>query len=627
MNYITGENLSKDLGERILFQNIDISINKGEKVALIANNGTGKSTLLKILAGEQPSQTGEVRLRKGIKMAYLSQAPSFDGYQTIQDLIDFSSSATLGIIRDYEAALEAQSTNFNETTQRNLENASNLMDQADAWDYDRKLKEYLTLFQVTDYTQKIENLSGGQKKRLSIALTLIQNPDLLLLDEPTNHLDVSMIEWLENYLSRATMSLLMVSHDRYFLDAVCNKIIEMDNSKLFQYNGNYAYFLEKKALREQMDAITIGKAQQLMKTELEWMRRSPQARTTKSKSRIQAFYETEDKAKSGVRKDSLELEVKMTRIGGKILELKKVYKSFDQLQILNGFDYTFKKGDRIGVVGKNGCGKSTFLNIIMGLEQADSGKINRGETIIFGYYSQQGMNLKEDKRIIEVLKDVADVITLADGSSISASQMLTRFLFPPDMQYQYVSKLSGGEKKRLFLLMILMQNPNFLILDEPTNDLDIVTLNILEEFLENFQGCLLLVSHDRYFLDKLVDHLFVFEGQGEIKDYNGSFTEYRLEQVQKTKDDRAEKQNKIEPQKNIEPEKTKTKLSFKEKYEFEELEKELEKLEAEKAKLEESLTNQTTDYEQITNISEKLSAISSLIETKTDRWLFLSEFA
>ena len=626
MNYLNGENLSKDLGERILFKDLDISINKGDKIALVANNGTGKSSLLKILAHAEQPDNGIVRLRKGLRSAYLPQEPVFDE-GTIQNLIDHSSSHIMATIRAYEASLEAQTEDYNTETQRAFEHASAAMDEADAWDFERKLKELLTRFTITNYDQQISSLSGGQKKRLAISLAILQNPDLLLLDEPTNHLDLDMIEWLEKYLSNSNMSILMVSHDRYFLDSVCNQIVEMVDGRLQYYTGNYAYYLEKKAEMEAANASEIGKAQQLMNKELEWMRRSPKARTTKSKSRISAYYETEAKAKSGKKTQDLELAVKMTRIGGKILELKKVYKSYGDNVILKGLDYTFKKGERIGIVGKNGCGKSTFLNMIMDLEQPDSGKINRGDTIVFGYYSQDGMkHLKPEKRVIDVLKDVAEVITLADGATVTASKMLNLFLFPPQMQHQFVEKLSGGEKRRLYLLTVLMLNPNFLILDEPTNDLDILTLNKLEDFLADFGGCILLVSHDRYFLDRIVEHIFVFEGHGEIKDYNGSYTEYRLEQEEQAKQDKKDAKAAPLVLEKAKTEAPKLKLSFKEKYELETLEKELEDLETEKEQLESQLANNPSDFDIIAKASERLGIVLQEITTKSDRWLVLSEY-
>jgi len=624
MNFLSGEQLAKNLGERILFEELDISINKGDKIALIANNGTGKSSLLKILAKEDEPDAGIVRYGKNIRFAYLSQEANFEENQTIQELIDYSSSDVLSIIRSYESALNAQTDNFNTETQRVFNQASIKMDQYDAWDFERKLKEFLSRFNISDYNQPIASLSGGQKKRLAISLTLLNNPDLLILDEPTNHLDLEMIEWLENYLNKSYISILMVSHDRYFIDSICNQIIELNQGKLQTYNGNYAYFLEKKHHLELAQTTEIEKAKQLYKKELDWIRRSPKARTTKSKSRIGSFSKTEAKAKSGSKEKKLQLSVKMTRIGGKILELKKVYKSYKDLIITKGFDYTFKKGERIGIVGKNGTGKSTFLDVIMGIEPADSGKINRGDTIVFGYYSQEGIkNLKPNKRVIEVLKDIADVITLANGNKVSASQLLNQFLFPPQMQNQQVSKLSGGEKRRLYLLTVLMKNPNFLILDEPTNDLDIITLNKLEAFLEDFGGCIILVSHDRYFLDKVVEYIFIFEGNGIIRDFNGSYTEYRLSlNIQKSNKNHTQK-NLIKIEKKKE---TKAKLSFKEKYEFENLEKEIEHLEKEKAELELLISENSDDYEFVNEKAKILDQLIKDIDTKTDRWMILSEY-
>ena len=624
MNFLSGEQLAKNLGERILFEELDISINKGDKIALIANNGTGKSSLLKILAKEDEPDVGIVRYGKNIRVAYLSQEANFEDNQTIQELIDHSSSDVLSIIRSYESALNAQTDNFNTETQRVFNQATIKMDQYDAWDFERKLKEFLSRFNISDYNQPIDSLSGGQKKRLAISLTLLNNPDLLILDEPTNHLDLEMIEWLENYLNKSSISILMVSHDRYFIDSICNQIIELNQGKLQTYNGNYAYFLEKKHHLELAQATEIEKAKQLYKKELDWIRRSPKARTTKSKSRIGSFYKTEAKAKSGSKEKELQLSVKMTRIGGKILELKKVYKSYKDLIISKGFDYTFKKGERIGIVGKNGTGKSTFLDMIMGIEPADSGKINRGDTIVFGYYSQEGIkNLKPNKRVIEVLKDIADVITLANGSKVSASQLLNQFLFPPQMQNQQVSKLSGGEKRRLYLLTVLMKNPNFLILDEPTNDLDIITLNKLEAFLEDFGGCIILVSHDRYFLDKVVEHIFIFEGNGIIRDFNGSYTEYRLS-LDTQKNNKNHTQNNLK--KNEKKKETKAKLSFKEKYEFENLEKEIEHLEKEKTELELLISENSDDYEFVNEKAKILDQLIKDIDTKTDRWMTLSEY-
>lgn len=624
MNYLTGEKLSKDLGERILFQDIDISINEGDKIALIARNGTGKSTLLKILATVMPPDNGVVRLKKGLRWSYLDQNPSFESGYTIAELIQKNSHESLSIIQKYNDLLTKSQTHFDTQMQKELEQVTAEMDLNNFWDYDRQVTEMLSKLNITNLNQSIDTLSGGQKKRLAVALELIKNPDLLIADEPTNHLDVEMIEWLENYLKRSKQSLLIVSHDRYFIDNVCDKIIELENQQLYQFNGNYAYYLGKKAEQNEIESQSLDKTKKLFKSELEWMRKSPKARTTKSKSRIGDFYETEKIANSGKIDKNVQLSVKTTRIGGKILEMKKVYKAFDDLLILQGFDYTFKKGDRIGIVGNNGTGKSTFLNIIMEMEKADSGKINRGETIVFGYYSQQGMELKEDKRVVEVLRDVAESIEMADGSNLSASQLLNRFLFPPDMQHQFVSKLSGGEKRRLHLLMVLIKNPNFLILDEPTNDLDILTLNILEDFLNDFQGCLLLVSHDRYFMDKLVDHLFIFEGQGKVRDFNGTFTEYRLEaQVKLKKPPTPIEKNAEISSKQID--RDKKSLSFKEQKEFEMIESELAKLEENKSAIENSLSDKELSFEKISTLSEELGKITQSIDQKTDRWLELSE--
>lgn len=622
MNYLSVENLGKNYGERILFEGLTFGLSQGDKMALIANNGTGKSSLLKIIAGSDIADEGTVTLRNGIKIGYLAQEPNFDQSLSIQELINTTHTDVMKLIHEYEESLEDQSENFNEQTQKRLEEVSAQMDEANAWDYERQMKQILSKFNIQDLNQKVGDLSGGQQKRLSLAMLLLDNPELLLLDEPTNHLDMDMIEWLEKYLQQQKITLLMVTHDRYFLDRVCNHILELEDGNLYHHKGNYAYFLEKRAEREAAFDIEISKAGKLLKKELEWMRRSPKARTTKSKSRISNFYKIKEKAHSKKVKQELQLEVKMSRIGGKILELKKVYKSYGGLEILKGFDYTFKKGERIGIIGKNGVGKSTFLNIITQKETADSGKINTGETIVYGYFSQQGIQLKEDKRVIEVLKDIADVIVMADGKKISASQLLQHFMFTPDMQYTYVSKLSGGERRRLYLLTVLMKNPNFLILDEPTNDLDLLTLNKLEEFLLQFKGCLILVSHDRYFMDKLTDHLFVFKGNGLIEDHYCSYSEYRERQQFEEKEIKQAEKETVEKPKLKE---TKKKLSYKEKYEYEQLEKEIEQLEIEKKNLEAQLSSLNLDFESMNEITTKLGYVISQIDEKSFRWMELDE--
>jgi ATP-binding cassette subfamily F protein uup len=629
MNYLSVEGLTKNYGEKILFKNINFGLSKGEKVALIANNGVGKSTLLKILGGKDTPDSGKVSLRNGIRVGFLDQEPDFGMHLTINDLINGANSKLLSAIREYEDSLVAQGDDYNDETHRRFELASNKMEELQAWDYERRLTTILSKFNITDLTQHIDSLSGGQKKRLALALVLLDNPELIILDEPTNHLDLDMIEWLEEYLSQSTLTLLMVTHDRYFLDRVCNKILELTDGKLFRHEGNYSYFLEKRAEREEVYDVEVGKAKQLMKKELEWMRRMPKARGTKSKARIDSFYDIQDKANSRRKKQELKLEVRMSRIGGNILDLKKVRKSYGDKLILDGFEYSFKKGERIGIIGKNGVGKTTFLNIITQNEQPDSGKINVGDTIVYGYYSQKGIVLKEDQRVIDVVKDIADVIILGDGTSLPASQFLTHFLFPPEMQYTYVSKLSGGERRRLYLLTVLIKNPNFLILDEPTNDLDLLTLNKLEDFLHAFGGCLIVVSHDRYFMDKLVDHLFIFEGDGKVRDYNGTYSEYREEEEEKEMLIEAER--KAAQQKKVEPEKPKVlveakrKMTFKEKQEFENLEKEIADLDAEKAELEKSLADTSLSHEQIVHLASRFEIVKDSIDDKSLRWIELSE--
>lgn len=621
MNLLSVEKLSKDYGARILFEDLSFGLSKGDKMALIANNGTGKSSLLKIITGKDVSSSGEVVFRKGVEVGYLSQDSDFDENLSIQQLVDSAQSRVSKLVVEYEKAVAKQTEDFSKVNQRKVEELTLLMDQYSAWDYKRRIEQILSKFKFSDLNQKVGDLSGGQKKRLALSLLLIDEADILLLDEPTNHLDIEMIEWLEKYLSQQKITLLMVTHDRYFLENVCNHILELENGQLYHHKGNYCFFLQKREERETNFDVEIQKANKLMKKELEWVRRSPKARTTKSKSRLQSFERIKEKAKSGKKKTNLKLEVKMSRVGGKILELKNIRKSFGDFCILDGFSYTFKKGERIGVLGNNGVGKSTFLNILTGKEPVDSGKVNVGETIVYGYFSQAGIKVKEDKRVIEVLKEIADVIVLANGSKISASQMLEHFMFSPEMQYTYVSKLSGGEKRRLYLLTVLMKNPNFLILDEPTNDLDLLTLTKLEEFLMDFKGCLIIVSHDRYFMDKLSDHMFVFKGKGLVKDFYGNYSEYRDLQRGEEKQLRS-----VEKKKNIPTEQTdKRKISYKEKYEYGELEKEIEQLEKEKDHLEKSLLNPNLEVDEIVENSKRLSELISLIDEKSFRWMELDE--
>ena len=604
----------------MLFEGLNFGLNYGDKVALIANNGSGKTSMLKIIAGKDVPGSGKVTVRNGIRIGYLEQEPIFNEKYTINELLYNSNAEVVKIIREYESALEMQTNDYNDITAERFEKASINMEKANAWNFDNELKQILSKFKIVNLDAKVEMLSGGQKKRLALALLLIDAPDMLLLDEPTNHLDIEMIEWLEEFLKGQNITLLMITHDRYFLDRVCNHILELEDGKLYHHKGNYSYFLVKRDERETNFNVELSKAGRLLKKELEWIRKTPQARTTKSKARVDNFENIKTKANSKKIKQELKLEVKMSRVGGKILELKKVYKSYDDLKILSGFDYTFKNGERIGIIGENGVGKSTFLNIITQQEMPDSGKINVGETIIYGYFTQKGIQLKEDKRVIEVLKDIADVIVMSDSKKITASQLLEHFMFPSNMQYTYVSKLSGGEKRRLYLLTILMKNPNFLILDEPTNDLDLLTLNKLEEFLLDFKGCLILVSHDRYFMDKLTEHLFIFKGNGIIKDEYSSYSEYRLKVNKEQKKDK--KSDKKNP--DLKTEKV-VKFSYDEKKEHKSLEKQINKLELEKKEMESFFKDSNNSYEQMHEKGKELEKLNSLLDDKLNRWMELDE--
>lgn len=618
MNYLSIDNLGKNYGERVLFEGLNFGLNQGDKMALIANNGTGKSSMIKIIAGKDQQDEGTVTIRKNLKVGYLAQDPDFNFNQTVDQLIKNNKSDISLLIKQYENALDEHTKLNNSNTLNALESLTNQMNEKNAWDYERRIKQILSKFNIIDFQQRVKNLSGGQKKRLSLALLLIDEPDLLLLDEPTNHLDIEMIEWLEKFLQQQKITLLMVTHDRYFLDRVCNQILELEDGILYHHKGNYNYFLEKRNERVAAINTEISKANKLMKKELEWMRRQPKARTTKSKARITNFDNIKQKAQSKKINHDIVLDVKMNRIGGKILELKKVYKSYGDLKILDSFDYTFNKGDRIGIIGKNGVGKTTFLNMLTQKEKADSGKINVGETIIYGYFSQQGIQIKDDKRVIDVLKDIAEVIEMSDGKKLTASQLLTYFMFPPKTQHTFVSKLSGGEKRRLYLLTVLIKNPNFLILDEPTNDLDLLTLNKLEEFLTQFKGCLIIVSHDRYFMDKLCNHLFIFEGNGKIKDVYTSYSEYRKNQNDTQK-------IKTESNTNSKKVKEKNKVSYKDKFEYEQLEKEISKLEIRKKELENDIIKENLSFEKINSLSDELGKIIELLDEKSIRWIELDE--
>jgi ATP-binding cassette subfamily F protein uup len=631
MHYVSAENLSKSYGVKPLFQNISFHISEGDKIALVARNGSGKSTLLKIIAGKETAETGKVWISKDVDVAFFEQEPHLNETATTLDNIFHSGHPVLNTIKEYEALV-----NNEEDTPEYHQAFSEVMirmDEMGAWDFDAKVHQILSKLKVQNFHQPVNTLSGGQRKRIALARTLIDigfehKHVLLIMDEPTNHLDVEMVEWLEHYLNKENVTLLLVTHDRYFLDNVCTEIWEMDES-LYVHRGDYQNFLEKKAAREESEAASIGKARNQYRKELEWMRKQPKARTTKSKSRQDAFYEIEKRAKQQMVDQQVQLQSKMSRLGGKIVEMKKVYKSFGEKVILKGFDYTFKKGERLGIVGKNGAGKSTFINILQGIETADSGKINVGDTVVFGNYSQTGLQVKEDMRVIEYVKNIAENFPLADGSSMSAAQFLELFLFPPEQQYTYISRLSGGEKRRLHLLIILFRNPNFLILDEPTNDLDLPTLSVLESFLLDFPGCLLIVSHDRYFMDRLVDHLFVFEGGGEIRDFPGNYSQYR--EWQKTEEALlAEK--KPEPVKKEEPkaaparqEAPKKKLSFKEQHELDNLTKEIPQLEIERSNLTEQLSDPNLPFEKLQQISERINQINETIDEKELRWLELSE--
>lgn len=639
MHYVSAEGLTKSYGINPLFKNISFHINEGDKIALIARNGVGKSTLLRILNGDETPDEGKLFIHKDVTVALFEQEPRFDESKTVLENIFHTDHPVMNVIRAYEMASEAEDGVA-------LSELFGKMDDLNAWDFEVKVKQILTKLNIHHLEQPVRDLSGGQRKRVALAKTLIDigfdhKHTLLMMDEPTNHLDVEMIEWLENYLNQENVTLLLVTHDRYFLDAVSEEIWELERENMYVYHGDYENYIEKKAARIESEQASIDKARNEYRKELEWMRKQPKARTTKSKSRQDNFYEVEARAKQRIEDAQLQLQVKMSRLGGKVVEMKKVYKSYGELPVLKGFDYTFSKGERIGIIGKNGVGKSTFLNMLQQIEPADSGKINIGETVVFGNFSQQGLVIKENMRVIEYVKTFAENFPLANGGSLSAAQFLELFLFTPDKQYTYLNALSGGEKKRLQLLTVLFTNPNFLILDEPTNDLDLPTLAVLENFLSDYQGCVLIVSHDRYFMDRLVDHLFVFEGGGEVRDFPGNYTQYRLWMK-----DNEKKENKwdVLEQRKSKGESTesavagretpvavhkeslvKKKLSFKEKLEFEQLEKELPELEAEKKQITEQMGSGNLSFEDLNKMSGRILEIDRMLEEKELRWLELSE--
>lgn len=616
------ENISKSFGDLVLFNDISFTIEERQRIGLIACNGKGKSTLLKVIAGEEPHEGGKITMRNDIRVGYLEQEPDFDGELTVIEACLRRNSEKADIIARYEAAIEAGDHS-------NLQHLMEEMDRLQAWDYENRAKQVLTKLKIKNVNQPIKELSGGQKKRVALAAVLIEEPELMILDEPTNHLDLEMVEWLEEYLARMSGSLLMVTHDRYFLDNVCNEIIEIDDRRVYRYKGNYSYFLQKREERLQNLAAETARARNLMRKELDWMRRQPQARAHKAKYRIDAFYKLEEKA-AAMRDDSkVSLEIKSQYIGNKIFVLKALSKAFGSKVITKDFYYTFARYEKLGIVGNNGTGKSTFIKMLLGRTAPDSGTIEVGETVKWGYYSQDGLSFNEQMKVIDVVKNIAEVIPVA-GKMLTASQFLQHFLFSPEKQHSYVYKLSGGEKRRLYLCTVLMANPNFLVLDEPTNDLDIETLQILEEYLCDFKGCVIVVSHDRYFMDKVVDHIFVFNGEGNINDFPGNYSDWRdwrIEEKAAAAKEAAEKSAKNAPPKQSYRTETKRKLTFKERKEYEGLEEEIMMLEEEKASIEEAMSSGTLDNDTLLKHSMRIQEVIELIDTKTDRWVELSEFA
>ncbi len=618
ISYLQIENITKTYGELVLFENISFGISKDQKIALIAKNGTGKTTLLNIIAGKDMPDSGEIVCRNGIEIGYLPQEPEVDENLTVLEQAVKSSDEVLSIIHNYEEALKSEN-------KKELQDATNKMDSMNAWDFEVRMKQILGQLDITDFDQPMKYLSGGQRKRVALANVIIKNPDLLILDEPTNHLDLQMIEWLEDYLKKTKITLLMVTHDRYFLDRVCNEIIELDNNKIYKYRGNYSYFLEKRAERIENQNAFIEKSLDLLKKEKEWINRSPSARATKSKSRIDSYYKLKEEV-YGLKKqdESMQIDVKISRLGKKIIDIFNIVKKYDNKLYINDFTHRFVQGEKIGIIGKNGAGKTTLLKLITGEEKLDGGKIQIGETVVIGYYKQEGIKLSEDKRLIEVVKEIAEVIILKGKrgrghSKMSAAQFLEYFLFPPEMHYNYVSKLSGGERRRLYLMTVLMKNPNFLILDEPTNNLDIMTLNVLEEFLNNFDGCVLIVSHDRYFMDKVVDTLFVFENDAKIKHFPGNYSNYQ--EVPKTKETKKKKN----AERNRNKPKKKKQFGYAQQKEYENVEKKIEELETEKNRIETELSTGKLSVSELHEKSKRINEIINTLDQKETRWLELEE--
>jgi len=630
VSYLQIENLTKSFGDLMLFEGISFGVSEGQRIALIAKNGTGKTTLLNIIAGIEDKDSGNVVFRRDLKISFLQQDPSFPENLSVLEACFSSDNEVIKTLARYELYMLHEESGKEHQKGESLEELMHLMDYHKAWDYETRVKQILSQLKIRDFDKKIGHLSGGQLKRVALANALICEPDLLIMDEPTNHLDLEMIEWLENYLTRSNITLLMVTHDRYFLDRVCNVILELENKNIYSYNGNYSYYLEKHQERIEVFNAELDRANNLFKKELDWMRRQPQARATKARARIDAFKDLEVKVSQKSVEKSVKLSVKSSYLGSKIFEAKYVSKSYGDLKLLDNFYYNFARFEKVGIVGKNGTGKSTFLKMLMGEEKPDSGSFDIGETVVFAYYSQNGLKFNEEMKVIDAVRDIAEEINIGDGKKLSASQFLQHFLFTPETQHNYIHKLSGGEKRRLYLCTVLMRNPNFLVLDEPTNDLDILTLNILEDYLADFKGCVLVVSHDRYFMDKIVDHLLVFEGDAKIKDFPGNYTQYRDWLEVKQEQERLEKSVKISnnqqdtaKQKSERPKK----LSYKEQKELENLEIEIQALESEKSDIETKLSSGECTGNEIEKMAKKLSELTVSIEVKSDRWLELSELA